>query len=339
MDIQALKKILLQHVWILQVGTRQNTVMFLADGRLAGVLVSEQEHHWELNQKTLSIFSQDGKLAHTLQYIKENPATFSGQTTFFDTTFDTSLTNTSNPSGASHYREVANDRILMESRLGASRDFLLVTFNSLGRPFSGTQNVWEMYHLPDQLSTDYIRFSATKQPRTWYSDKIDRVYPILKSTVLMGYQRIALTGISAGGYAAIFFAEMLAGEFPNLELHTFSINPTLLVGEKHYQEMIQFNMPTRAGLPISPLSREDGEDIDLDDLLAKSTCTNLRHEIHYDSLNPFEVFQISKLKHKENISLVPWNLGLSHIEASAKIYESGSIQHAIGELLPPLYPK
>lgn len=338
MNQQSLYQQLTRYEWVMHAGTRKNTIGFEDDGLLSGIPVFEQENQWVLHDCTLQILDKNQHTVHRLQLQQDDPLTFTGKTTIADSTFDVAVIRTDVLRNNSHYREIANDRIIIESRLGVSRDFLLVTFNSLGSPFTGIDNDWEMYHLPNQLSTDYIRFSATKTPRTWYTDKIDRVYPMLKSAVQIGYKNIAFIGSSAGGYACILFSELLAEEFPGLNLHTFTINPTILVGKRHYQEMISFEMPVRAGLPLSPLTRSDGKEVDLDILLRNSAAKNVTHEIHFDSKNPFEAFQIEKIGNGKNIRLVPTELGLGHIESTIRIYESGTIQGTIRRLLPPMFP-
>lgn len=194
-----------------------------------------------------------------------------------------------------------------------------------------------MYHLPNNLSVDYMRFSSTNTPRSWYSDKIDRVYPQLKSCVLAGYKKIVFCGMSAGGYASIMYAELLSEEYKDHDIETISFNPTLLLGKKYFSEISQFAEPIRSSLPPKPLNRLDKRPVDIPDIVSRGSG-RVRHEIHFDSLNIFETFQVEKMPKLPNVTLVPHAFGVGHGAGTIKIFNSGVIHDAIRSRLPSLFP-
>lgn len=330
-----MRELILSNDWKFWVGARQDSIGLHADGSISGVRISNHEYGWALDGDKLSIMDRRGRPRYELFW---DGIAFTGTTLVRGEKVECRLEDTGRPRKATHYRERGNDRILTESRLGNCREFLLVTFNSLGKPFSGVLNEWEMYQLPNHLSVDYLRFSATSTPRTWYADKIDRVYPMLRAAVLMGYRQFVFVGVSAGGYAALLFSEMLGEEFKNISIKTMVFNATLLPGEKHRAQLLKFDEPLRSSLPVSPLTRSDNGKVDIPDILADSNCYNILHEIHYDSLNEFETYQIAQIEARNNIRLVPSPLNLPHGLGTIKFYRSGLITKSVRKLLPPLYP-
>lgn len=111
---------------------------------------------------------------------------------------------------------------------------------------------------------------------------------MLRAAALMGYRRFVFVGMSAGGYAALLFSEMLAAEFRDISVNTVVFNATLLIGEKHFSQLLKFDEPLRSSLPHGPVVRSDSGKVDIPEILENSSCTNISHEIHYDSLNEYE---------------------------------------------------
>lgn len=147
--------------WKLRIGARQDSIGLHADGSISGVRISDLEYGWALDGDKLSISDRQGRTRYELFW---DCVAFTGTTLVRGEKVESRLENTGRPRAATHYRERSNDRILTESRLGNCRDFLLVTFNSLGKPFSGVLNDWEIVPSAQSTVCGLSSFLGNKRP-------------------------------------------------------------------------------------------------------------------------------------------------------------------------------
>lgn len=325
--------------WLLDRLDSHDIIGLHEDGSISGTRFSHVEHRWELTNGELKIFDIHDRLIYSLVPAEaDGPRSFAGHYFHRGEKRGCTLTLRRDRRPKTHYRERGWDRLLTEQRLGASRDFLLVTFNSLGKPYSGVLADWEMYHLPNELSVDYLRFSASALPRSWYLDKVEVIMAQLRAVIAIGYQRIAMVGMSAGGYASILFAELLSAEFPDVEVSSVVFNPTLLVSDRHYETLVEFPESLRSTLCTPEnYARRQVPMGDIPDVL--DSASRACHTIHYDALNPFEKFQIDFLPNSERLTVVAHDLKLSHGAGTQAIYRSGIIQAHLRTLMPDgLFP-
>lgn len=325
--------------WLLQRTESHEIIGLHEDGSLSGVRFAHVEHEWDYSDGNLTIKNFRGNTVYSFS-LDENSEeiSFTGKQHHKNELLDCTLKIRNDSRNKTHYRERGWDRLLTEQRIGSSRDFLLVKFNSLGKPFSGILGNWEMYHLPNELSVDYLRFSASGLPRSWYLDKIDVIMAQLRAMVAMGYKRFAMIGMSAGGYAAIASAELLAAEFPELEITSISFNPTLLVSDQHYKKLMEFPAEIRSTLCTPDnYKRRQIENADIPDVIQQQGSA--KHFLHYDRLNPFEAHQVSHMPANERVTIIPHDLNVNHGAGTIAIYKTGLIHEQLRSLMPDdLYP-
>lgn len=208
-------------------------------------------------------------------------------------------------------------------------DTLLLIFNSVGNLYNGIDTNWEFYNLPYRCGTDFIRFSESFP--NWYCDKKELIFKTLENLV-QNYRKIISVGMSAGGYAALIYSELLASKCNNTQFFTITLNPqTSLTVEDRRCIIENFKEPYRPAIPTDyALKASELGDLDLNSFLVNQ-IKNLQHEIYYDSMNKCEQYFISKLN-LTRVRLIGLPMNNDHAEFIRKIYDLGIVQNRAIEL-------
>lgn len=216
--------------------------------------------------------------------------------------------------------------------LGNGQTTLMVFFNGAGTPYSGTDTRWEFYHLPYRLGVDFVRFSELS-PVVWYLDKTKQIIDILQS-LAPNYQNVVLVGASAGGFASLYFSEILAKVIQNVNFYSYVINPQTTLSIQSRREVVErWEQPLRPVLPSDfVFANKDTEVVDISTLL-QNNVTNVYHHIYYDSENPCENFYVKQIGHSGRVQLngIPINGG--HADSGIKIFESQVLQNALVDFI------
>lgn len=110
--------ILTENTWVFTIGDRIDRLGFHSDGSISGVRLWDIEHKWDFRNNVLSIFSSSGATYLRLRWTGEK---FEGSTNIRGHIVLCTLKNSGQLRQPTHYRERARDRILSESRMGASK--------------------------------------------------------------------------------------------------------------------------------------------------------------------------------------------------------------------------
>ena len=138
--------------------------------------------------------------------------------------------------------------------------------------------------------------------------------------------------MSAGGYAALIYSELLASKCNNTQFFTITLNPqTSLTVEDRRYIIENFKEPYRPAIPTDyALKASELGDLDLNSFLVNQ-IKNLQHEIYYDSMNKCEQYFISKLN-LTRVRLIGLPMNNDHAEFIRKIYDLGIVQNRAIEL-------
>lgn len=223
--------------------------------------------------------------------------------------------------------------------LNSRKDILLVTFNSLARPFDGYETRWEFYDLPNYLDLNCVRFSEPSTDldpgivSTWYLDKLERICAIVGGLVTQGYKACIFCGMSSGGYASLLVSEILSRSHPEVQFLSFTINPQTAHTFPH-QEHLRSTMNASywpAFLNLEEMEKRNIAVYDIDDVISRSNqqTSNIKHYIFYDSGNPVEVYYTGLLDKFSTCSLHPTILGLPHAKGCYKLFDMGVLQRTV----------
>lgn len=292
------------------------------DGLIRGYS-HENEYAWTVIEDELVFLNKNGEVTSKFGklIIKGDRKSFYGH-----------LVSNTNHIHALEYLSGKDEEFLSELHcmtvLGNCQTTLMVFFNGAGTPYDGIDTRWEFYHLPYRLGVDFVRFSELS-PVAWYLDKTKRIINILQN-LAVNYQNVVLVGASAGGFASIYFAEILAKTIQTVNFHSYVINPQTTLsylGRRFVVE--QWEQPLRPILPSDfVFANKDTELVDIADLL-KNDVTNVHHHVYYDSENPCENFYIDQIKYFARVQLKGMPVNSGHADSGIKIFESQVLQNAL----------
>lgn len=211
--------------------------------------------------------------------------------------------------------------------LSDNSEGLFVSFNSIRRTFDGFDTRWEFFHLPLQFGLDYVRFSEA-EPSTWFLQHINRIFDVLRP-IVGKYRTVYLCGISAGGFAAMLFAERLAREFPQQEFRTFTINPQTTVAKENRDYVNKHHPPTHRPSAIldHAYTADADEMLRVADLLT-NRVPNVYHKLFFDSGNISDTYYATQLK-SDRVSTHGVNLSARHADGCRQLYDMGVVQRAV----------
>lgn len=210
---------------------------------------------------------------------------------------------------------------------------LLITFNGTGNLAAGNDTRWEFYNLPLMADVDYIRI-AEAPPVHWYLDQTKLVTAALAGIIAESYDKVFLCGISSGGFASMYFAEVLAKRFPEVAFIAHAINPQTVHASTHRRHVAsKFSTDVRPEIISEDLfDNRDCATSELDEIIAcnsENGLINAHHHVYYDSKNACEQFYSGLLSSFSRVSLHPQPLGLSHGDGCESIFKTNIVQHAI----------
>ena len=313
-----------------------NQMTFSADGSV-GDGRSYNDSRWEVNGGILTVYGQDGTETIAFDKININENGRLRMEGRWKRNSNVTVIHVLEERPNRAISDVTVNRLHVNTSLSDSSESIIISFNSAGRPCNGEDTRWEFYQLPIDLCCDYFRISETWKPMSWYMNKILKIMDLLRSAMKREYRKVALCGVSAGGYASILFGELLSKEYKNTKFHTFSINPTLLHDEPH-RTFIE-NVPHSVRLEcISPeaLALRDIGPANIPDIVALRSPRdgkNVSHKIYYDSGNQYEAYQNKFVSDLSSFSFHPYNLGKGHGAGAQEIYRTGVVHQAITKFL------
>ncbi len=218
--------------------------------------------------------------------------------------------------------------------LSNKSDTLFVIFNGNAHLYNGSKtNYWEFFSMPLMESADICRISEGSIVG-WYIDKTQRVLSILRG-IVTNYKKVIFCGMSAGGFASIYFGEIIAREYKNIKFYTFTFNPQTTLEKLHRRRLVElFDMPTRpAVLNDFTFNKRDSEIYDLNSFIDNDEILNIDHNIYYDCKNPCEQYYIDYLTISNRLKINPYHLGLNHSDGIERIYKTYDVHREIEALL------
>ena len=206
---------------------------------------------------------------------------------------------------------------------------LIVTLNSAAREYNGRSSSFEFYNLPLIFASDYIRISPSA-PTRWYLEDWERIKAVVN---LNQYQKVIFAGMSAGGYFAIWAAEMLARDNPSTNYFSIAIQPLFSITRdalQHHKTLASDEW--RSKTPTYDFV-EDYQDktLSLQDFL-KENLDNVEHYVIYDTGNEVEEYSASQLKSLRT-NLMPMVFNLDHSGGCGAIYNTGITESIIRKLV------
>lgn len=294
------------------------------DGLIRGY-THENEYAWKVDEKGLNFLNIYGDITSRLGFldIKGNRKSFYGHLN--DDVNHHTLEFLSGE-GSNFLSELHTTAVF-----GNFTDTLLVIFNGAGTPYDGIDTRWEFYHLPYKLSLDFIRFSELS-PIVWYLDKTYKIKNIL-GNIIRQYKNVIFVGASAGGFASMYFSEILASQFAEVQFHSYVINPQTTLSINHRRHIVErFEQPLRPVLPSDFVCFNKDAQIDDIETLLSNNNDNVKHNIYYDCENPCEKFYVERLN-SSHINLKGYPLNGGHADSGIKIFETQDLQRDIESLV------
>ncbi|MBU9469120.1 hypothetical protein LGM75_27725 [Burkholderia multivorans] len=304
-------------------GKVHGIVTLKADGTISGY-DHPNERTWKLDNGRLIFFAQDGQ-----------------ESTIFDRTFQKKgpllhylgrfildgaegvhiLEPIENPGHG------AITQLHSSISLSDNSDGLFVSFNSIRRTFDGFDTRWEFFHLPLQFGLDYVRFSEA-EPSTWFLQHINKIFDVLRP-IVGKYQTVYMCGISAGGFAAMLFAERLAREFPQQEFRTFTINPQTSVAKDDRDYVNKHHPHTHRPSAILDNAYIGGtyDALRIADLLTEHV-PNVHHKLFFDSGNISDTYYAARVR-SARVSAQGIDLSARHADGCRQMYDMGVVQRAL----------
>ncbi|WP_410472880.1 hypothetical protein ACGTJS_03975 [Faucicola mancuniensis] len=306
----------------------QSNLLFKSDGTMDGSSHTN-ESFWKIDNDCLKIFSKDNLVTSIF-----NDSYFLGNG--FYQLQGNFATNVNVNKVSIDKKDVLLESLLdkkskkivselsVEAKVGKKTDRLIIQFNSVANPFNGNNHEREFNYLTTLAGLDVIRISQSR-PLYWYINKVDELEAILSGYILSNYEEVFLLGSSAGGYASILVAEILASKFKNISFTSFSINPQTTLEEKNikkiYKEFDHYFIPKDV---IKQTELEEKQvNSDISEFL-KIKKNNVIHHIFYDVLNPVEDYYANEVKFSSRIKLHQFLFGVNHGEGCMKI--GGSVE-------------
>ena len=282
---------------------------------------SENEHGWRLDGSDLLILTRSGEVSTRFRQIDEYK--FEGA---FLLPWHESVVHQ-----LYAIPPVPDMQTLLT--VGSGSKTLTITLNYCGGPFDGSAARWERNDWIASLCADSLRVAERGPDFSWYTDKTKRLVRLI-TTLAADYHRLLLIGVSSGAYASLLLGELVARSVPNVEVHTFGINPQTVHARDQREHILSAYDPIWRPQMITErcLARADCETTELPAVLS-SSATNARHSIYYDRANPIEEFYVSRLPKSDNVALFPIELGLRHVDGVQAIYRTRVMQSAVESLL------
>lgn len=293
-----------------------------SDGLIRGY-AHENEYAWQVIDDELSFLNQNGEITSRFGKLIKKGARKS---------FYGYLSDNVNHIHALEYLSGKNSEFLSELHcttvLGNSQKTLLVFFNGAGTPYDGVDTRWEFYHLPYRLGVDFVRFSELS-PVVWYLDKTKQITNILQS-LATSYENVVLVGASAGGFASMYFAEVLAKVVRDVKFYSYVINPQTTLSIDDRRVVVEkWEQPLRPVLPSDfVFANKDTNIVKISELL-RDKIDNVAHHIYYDSENPCENFYIEQVKNSNRVTSQGMPINGGHADSGIKIFESQVLQNAL----------
>lgn len=230
----------------------------------------------------------------------------------------------------------ADARLVIERRLEDPSRPLVVIFNSMGNPVGENNAVrWEYFRFTADPAIDFLRFAEPLEPASWYL----RAHAQVRQALLdasAGRPRIILAGNSSGGYAAIRFAQWLAGLGLVPDVRSISVNPQTAHSLPHRLHFWarEWDHFLPATIRDDVLRLTGRNDIDLAPLLAvrrRRRFTSVQHRVFYDCDNPVENYYIGLIAGQPGVRLHGMPLGMSHVRGVTELERRGVMKTALRE--------
>lgn len=221
--------------------------------------------------------------------------------------------------------------IKMDISLSNHNDTLMVIFNSAGQEYNGFDIKYEFFKLPFDYPVDFCRV-AQSAPSRWFLDDAELIQQII---ALKQYKKVVLLGMSMGAYAAMWFAETLAGKYQSTSFYSIAIQSLTSIEEdflkaikQRASEEIRSKTPTYEIVENYERSRLS---LDIADFLTDKK-TNVVHHVVFDGLNNAEDFSNSRLI-SDRVRIITMPYGTDHADGCHRIYHSNIVQRLLDKVL------
>ncbi|WP_019520660.1 hypothetical protein [Faucicola boevrei] len=305
--------------------------LWLCQNGLVGGYTHHNEFSWGIVNGCLSFYTKDGVLSSTFNYKLldgKHIRHFKGDFLLGANPTNHALDFLSDE--GSYFLSELNTELTL-SNISKT---LFVVFNGNAHLYDGSKTgYWEFFSIPLMEGVDICRISEGSIVG-WYIDKTKRVLSVLRS-IVTNYHKVVFCGMSAGGFASIYFSEVLASEYKNINFYTFTFNPQTTLERLHRRKLVElFDMPRRpAVLNDFTFNNRDSEICSLNSFIDNCEITNVIHNIYYDCGNPCEQYYIDCLNFSNRLIINSYNFGLNHSDGIERIYRTYDAHREIEALL------